>query len=208
MSDILANLGQQRRQGEQRRHRHVWDQVKLDERHRVSHWLCRCGAIKDEQKARRGKSSRRLGADQERRIEAVYGPTKVGEYGDAIDLLGRDWKWQSKATRADVPVWVEQMAPWQPIAPQAWIETPILAMMSLHRELAPLLIKTWVHVGRRPVDVIIVRSGDWAALHGGPTPPTFYMAMTGAYFLDINGRDERMSTEQRTRAFRDRMEES
>lgn len=141
-------------------------------------------------KAKRARSSGRLGKDQERRIERVYGPTKVGEFGDAIDLLGNWWKWQSKATRAPVPLWA-RIAAWAPIAAHRWITDPIDHMEALFRDLRPLLIRSWVRSGVPTVDLIIVRSTDWAELHGGPAAMSEYMAMTGGFFLDINGRDER-----------------
>ena len=64
------------------------------------------------------------------------------------------------------------------------------AMESLRQDLRPLLIRSWVRNGVKPVDIIIVRSADWRDLHGEPVPATEYMAMTGAWFLDVHGRDE------------------
>ena len=62
------------------------------------------------------------------------------------------------------------------------------------RELRPLLIRSFVKAGVKTRDLIIVRSTDWAELHGGPTPMTPLMVMTGGYFLDVNGRDARPTT--------------
>lgn len=42
----------------------------------------RCGTVKDEARSRRGRSSRRLGNDQERRAEKRYGWEKIGERGE------------------------------------------------------------------------------------------------------------------------------
>ena len=181
--DVLAGLGAQRKA---RGHRHQWNGWDPN----AGALSCSCGAVQDTQKSRRGKSSARLGKDQERRIERVYGPTKVGEFGDAIDLLGHDWKWQSKATRGEMPLWVRHLKAWREMSDSAWIADPIEHMEPLRRDLFPLLIKTWIRQGVQPTDVIIVRSSDWAAVHGPPAPNTEFMAMTGAYFLDINGRDE------------------
>jgi hypothetical protein len=206
-TDPRANLGAQRLQRETARHRHDWlwnDDGDMCP-NCVTPWKCNgphegprrgwrmecsCGAVKDATKSRAGRSASRLGKDTERRLEKLYGPTKVGEYGDAIDLIGRTWKWQSKATRDDVPRWVGRLGEWGPIDAHAWITVPIEAMEPLRRDLRPLLVRSWVHVGVRPVDVIIVRANDWAEEHGGPVPLGEFIAMTGRYFLDVNGRDE------------------
>ena len=204
--DVREALGAQRVSGELRRHRHDWhlplsgalstDQMSLacpcgvTVRGAAEFWHCRCGALRDEAKAARGKSSRRLGSDQERRIERVYGPRKVGEYGDAIDLIGRDFMWQSKATRTPyltVPGRGHQV--WG--LPRAYVSftRPIEAMLALRQDRMPLLIRSWVQQGRPTTDVLIVRARDWQAFYGS-TPRTEYIAMTGAHFLDVHGRDE------------------
>ena len=69
--------------------------------------VCRtrgCWQRRDEAKSRKARSSVRMGKDNERRLERVYGPTKVGERGDAIDLIGHFWKWQSKAQTFFLPI--------------------------------------------------------------------------------------------------------
>ena len=121
---------------------------------------------------------------------ARHGPRKVGEYGDAIDLIGRTWAWQSKATRAPLPRWVSKLDDWAAIEAHRWITDPIDHMEPIRRDLRPLLIRSWIRPGVRPVDIIIVRVVDWAEEHGCPVPMGEYMAMTGAHFLDCHGRDE------------------
>lgn len=193
MTDIIANLGAARTK---RPHRHEWVQNwhwhgNLEQRAGVCVTQCvRCNAIKDQAKSRRGKSSSRLGKDTERRIEKRYGPTKVGEFGDAIDLLGRDFKWQSKSTRAAMPRYLDAIETWAPIEARAWITTPMDAMAPLHADLRPLLIRSWVRQGVPARDIVIVRSADWAELHGVECMSEL-IAMTGEWFLDVHGRDER-----------------
>ena len=165
--------------------------------HRASAECEHCGAFvrrrhaRDCPNAKRARSSGRLGKDQERRIEKLYGPTKVGEFNDAIDLLGRDWKWQAKSTRAAMPLYLAAVDAWEPIEARAWMATPIDHMAPLHVELRPLLIRSYVHQGVPVRDVIVVRSTDWAEMHGGPAAVSELMVMSGSYFLDTNGRDER-----------------
>jgi hypothetical protein len=135
-------------------------------------------------------SSRRLGGDQERRIEKVYGPRKVGQFGDAIDLIGRDFLWQSKASRAAPPVWLSGVSPEAQRAhiPSGWL-TCFTAIDRLRKGKPPLLIRSYVRSGVPTKDWIVVRSADWSDLHGGDwlTP---YTVMTGHHFLRVHGRDE------------------
>lgn len=111
----------------------------------------RCGHVQDPVAARRGRSSRRLGSDQERRIERVYGPTKIGERGDPVDHLGRLGKWQSKATRGAVP---------------RWLADPMRKMAGLYGDRVPLLILSFVRQGLPTEDYVVVSGRDWLALHG------------------------------------------
>ena len=189
--DIRANLGAQRLAGEQARHRHHYTRL-LPAAIEDGDWrlACSCGHRQDPDLTHRGRSSSRLGKDTERRIERVYGPRKVGEYGDAVDLVGRTWKWQCKATRAPLPRWVSKLDDWGAIEAHRWITDPIDHMEPIRRDLRPLLIRSWIRPGVRPVDIIIVRVSDWAEEHGCPVPMGEYMAMTGAHFLDCHGRDE------------------
>jgi hypothetical protein len=187
---------------EKRRHRHVWlDRTTFHYEEQAGVQVpvldpgatcLRCGRERDEAKVTRGKSARRLGSDQERRIERVYGPRKVGEYGDAIDLIGRDFMWQSKSTRGDVPKWARAVQSNRWIRPFGWIVEPIEAMERLRSDRWPLLIWSWVHAGTRPLDIIVTRFPPWAALHHHPNDGPWedgFMAMTGAYFLDVHGKD-------------------
>jgi len=154
---------------------------------------CRkCQRLKDPWLSRRGKSSRRLGGDQERRIERVYGPRKVGEYGDPVDLIGATFKWQSKSTRSLPPkylVAIDGIAPVPDPAPD-WITAPIHAMYGYRDDLVPLLIESYVKPGVRARDWLIVPTFPWERLHGCYPDFCRYVVMTGAYFLDVHGKDE------------------
>jgi len=158
---------------------------------RVDGWQCaRCGAVKDHAVSRRSKSSSRLGKDQERRIERVYGPRKVGEFGDAVDHLGRDFKWQAKASRHEPPAWLAAITeptsvPSLPLS----ILGPMARMRALGGTRSELLIRCYVRQGKPTRDWLFVTAWDWGELHGWPTI-LGYVVIPGASFLDIHGRDE------------------
>ena len=170
--------------------------VSLVTRPHVHAWtVCTCGAHRDLDAPRRGRSARRFGSDQERRIERVYGPRKVGEHGDAIDLIGRDFVWQSKATHDDPPAWLASVdGPVIRVAPSLVVACA-RAMLPIADGRAPLVIQTFVRSDgpkyQRTRDWIWVRALDWMNLHGGlATGDTDWVVMRGATFLAIHGRDE------------------
>jgi hypothetical protein len=154
----------------------------------------------DPVKARRGKSADRLGKDQERRIERVYGPRKVGEYGDAVDHLGRDFKWQAKATRKAPPLWLAAIdePTWLPIVPKSVLD-PMAHMTGIGGARRPVVIRSYVHQGVPTRDWIFLTWVDWYPHHGGePWPSGWastwhggfgYVVMPGSAFLDLHGPD-------------------
>ena len=150
----------------------------------------RCGAVRDPLAQRRGMSAHRLGGDQERRIERVYGPRKVGEYGDACDHLGRDFKWQSKSTRSLPPKWLAAIREptWFPIVPK-YILDPMAHMTGIGGARRPLVIRSYVRQGVATRDWLFVAAHSWLTLHGILPPAPGYMVIPGADFLEIHGRD-------------------
>lgn len=163
------------------RHVHAWT-------------VCPCGAHRDLTAPRRGRSARRFGIDQERRIERVYGPRKVGEFGDAIDLLGRDFAWQSKATRDDPPAWMLSVSDPVLREPTALVLDCASAMAPIIDGRFPLVIQTFVRrdgpKGEQTRDWIWVRAADWVGLHGGPpSGPGQWLVLSGSTFLALHGRD-------------------
>ena len=89
-----------------RRHRHVWTPLPGANAPQDTMYGCLQHAetvYRDETRARRGKSSRRLGNDGERRSEKRYGLQKIGERGEITDLRGTIWKVQQKTSRRAVP---------------------------------------------------------------------------------------------------------
>lgn len=178
-----------------RKHRHIWYRtVEAGE----TSWVCLAHSepvIRDIVKARRGKSSRRLGADQERRIERVYGPVKIGERGDPVDHIGRVWRWQSKATRSVPPQWLAAIREpeWTQLVP-AWAVAPYNAMAGLYSRKS-VLIRSFVSRGIRTRDWLIVSSIDGTVELGLPGPDHGdprggWWVIPGEWWLDHFGRDE------------------
>jgi hypothetical protein len=161
-----------------------------------------CDRLRERESSRRGRSSARLGKDQERRIERIYGPRKVGEYGDAVDHLGRDFKWQAKASRQDPPLWLAAIAAptWRPIVPKS-IREPMAHMAGIGGMRRALVIRSYVHHGLPVRDWLFIVGLDWFRLHGTASIPGFggfvipggaygYVVIPGAAFLEMHGRDE------------------
>jgi len=141
---------------------------------------------------RRGRSSSRLGKDQERRIQRVYGPTKVGQFGDAIDLVGRDFAWQSKSTRTAPPRWLETVDEPRGLCPPDRQTLALeLAMRPILGPRSPLVIRSYVRQ-QDTREWIWVPAASWDAWHSGALPVTddAWLVMSGAHFLAVHGRDE------------------
>jgi hypothetical protein len=142
--------------------RHVWAKVYLtdlingvDTTYEYMTQCERCHAIRDEAKARRGKSSRRLGHDGERRSEKRYGWRKVGEFGGITDLEG---------TLAIVQQKTSRRAP-----PAAWLSI-FRALETRAGGRIPLVLLSFVKQGIDTEDFIVIRGRDWLALHGKDEP--------------------------------------
>lgn len=165
------------------RHVHAWT-------------VCPCGAQRDLEAPRRGRSARRFGIEQERRIERVYGPRKVGEHGDAIDLIGRDLAWQSKATHDAPPDWMAAVTTPVLRRPTALVWSCATAMEPILAGRAPAVIQTFVRrdgpKDQRTRDWVWVPAEWWGAWHGTPAPFLLgdWVVMSGQAFLVIHGRDE------------------
>ena len=157
-----------------------------------------CNRELDPVRLARGRSSRRLGGDQERRIERLYGPRKVGEFGDAIDHLGSSYKWQSKASRGLPPGWLAIIHEpvWRLDIPK-FVKDAMGHMHGLGGTRAPLVIRSFVRQGVSTRDWIFLDDMDWihavalgelgAFTHG-------YVVMSGEAFLAIHGSDEQVES--------------
>jgi hypothetical protein len=111
----------------------------------------RCGRLQDLALSRRGKSSRRLGSDGERRSEKRYGWVKTGEFGGIDDLVGTMHVVQQKTTRSSPPL------RWKGIF--ARLDERAAGRI-------PLILLSFVKAGVDTEDFVVVRGKDWLALHG------------------------------------------
>lgn len=134
-----------------RRHRHVWSNLIVAGEIRCAY----CSVIRDETLAKRGKSSRRLGHDGERRSEKRYGWAKVGEFGGITDLQGTLAIVQQKTSRRAAPV--------------AW-KSIFAALEARAGGRIPLILLSFVRHGVDTEDFIVIRGEDWLALHGKDSP--------------------------------------
>jgi hypothetical protein len=131
--------------------RHTWIRTVVIATGEDAISCARCPAIRDETRARRGKSSRRLGADGERRSEKRYGWRKTGEFGGIDDLVGRMFIVQQKTTRSLPPI------RWKGIF--ARLEERAAGRV-------PVILLSFVKQGVDTEDFMVVRGRDWLALHG------------------------------------------
>lgn len=166
----------------------------------------RCGAIKDEARSRRGRSSRARGNRHELLAARRYGGEKTGPLGGPEDIRG-EWQTQVKthqglpprwlssppAIRVQVPqrrmlVFVRKDAlnfGWYAEAPERW--HGIFEAMTDHR--APRLLERWLPgQGSQPRDWFVVRAKDDPAVLAEPLAE--FIAIRGDDWLDLYGRDE------------------
>jgi len=144
-----------------RQHRHVWERVVErkaidigvpDAAVELSFWRCsRCGVVRDETQARRGKQSRNYGTRAELAIAKQYGGTKIGHAGGPVDIRGEVFNTQVKTHRRKPP------AEW----------TKAFAAMAASRDRLPRLFLRFVGIpGQPPIDFIIVPGEVWLEWYG------------------------------------------
>ena len=115
----------------------------------------RASGPKDPTRVRLGRSNARLGKDQERRSERVYGWEKIGERGQITDLRGRLFKVQQKAHRGHAP------ATWRGI---------FAALDQTRDGRIAVLQLSYVRQGVGADDYLVIRGRDWLDLHGRDEP--------------------------------------
>jgi hypothetical protein len=151
-SDVVVETPRKCRRHDWVKH-YMYDNAGAAELVRTS--CSRCPAVRDETRARRGKSSRRLGHDGERRSEKRYGWAKVGEFGGITDLQGTLAIVQQKTSRRE--------------APKAW-QSIFRALEARAGGRIPLILLSFVHQGNDTEDFIVIRGKDWLAMHGTDEP--------------------------------------
>ena len=110
----------------------------------------RCGVIRDETTARRGKNNRSRGNAIEREIGKRLGLRRVGQYGGPDDLSGELFAAQVKSGGA----FPERLWSWLKAVPVNAGQTPLLVVTD-----AP-------GPGRKRRAVVVLDIDDWLDLHG------------------------------------------
>ena len=155
--DIRANLGAQRLAGQRARHTHSYrPQVQDDGIVHVCVGRFGCGRVRDEARAKAGRSARKRGNARELELARELGGVKVGMYGGPEDVRAGMFNVQSKVRAgAAFPGW-------------QWDE---LAKLPRSGGRVPVLIVTDApgHGIRRRA-VVVVTLDDWRGLHGEETP--------------------------------------
>lgn len=126
--------------------RHDWELSYFDERPRCA----RCGLVRDEDAARRGKNNRSRGNSIEREIGKRLGLRRVGQYGGPDDLSGELFAAQVKSGGA----FSERYWAWLKAVPANAGQTPLLVVTD-----AP-------GPGHRRRAVVVIDLEEWIALHG------------------------------------------
>jgi hypothetical protein len=151
-----------------------------------------CYRVRDKTAEKRSRSAVRLGKDVERRLAKRFGWTKIGQLGDAVDLLGKTVKVQSKSTRDAAPGYFPGYGI-KPLADAKWASEPIDKMDPLYPDLWPVLAKSFVSPGVPTATWLVVRAEDWDKHYGRWSPPNPnrlpYYVMSGDYWLDVAGMD-------------------
>jgi hypothetical protein len=143
----MEALGAQRVAGELKRHRH--DYLANGIGYEVQ-WACRCGAIRDPVKSKRGKSARRRGNNRELELAVLMGGEKVGHHGGPDDVRLPLINVQSKVRKA-FPYWM----------------TTELAKLPRTGDRVPALIVTdSPGRGKARRTIIVLELSDFQNLHG------------------------------------------
>ena len=148
MTDIRANLGAQRTADAKRRHRHRWQTYQYGPM--GYNMACACGAIKDEAKSRRGRSSRNRGNRRELEIAKELGGEKVGQYQGPEDIRTPLLNIQSKVRKA---------FPY-------WMLTELDRLPRTGGRLPALVVTDAPGQGKERECIVVMRLADFTDLHG------------------------------------------
>jgi len=146
MSDIRANLGAQRKEDAKRRHRHRWNPPWEN----YPAWWCACGAIKDEAKSRKGRSSRNRGNRRELEVANELGGEKVGMYGGPEDV---------RTSLLNIQCKVRKAFPY-------WMTTELDKLPRSGGRLPALSVTDSPGPGKERESIIVMRLSDFRELHG------------------------------------------
>lgn len=136
--------------------RHVWslEDYGICERHNMAgpHYGCtRCPAVRDRDRARRGKQSRNYGNRAELAVARKYGGEKIGHAGGPVDVRGAQFNVQVKTHRR--------------LPPAEWRKA--FQGMAASRERMPrLLLRFLPGPGLPPDDYVVIPGSVWLEWFG------------------------------------------
>lgn len=126
-----------------------------DDPSHIETYCHRCGAVRDETRARRGRTSSRAGKDAERQIAKDYGGKRTGQYGGPDDVVVGDlFVVQSKVGWLSERYWTELAK-----LPRTGGRIPTLIVSERHG-----------HQGKAARRLVIRTYEDDLALHGTAGP--------------------------------------
>lgn len=130
-----------------RKHRHDWAAMTLEivGDPRPVLMCARCGKVRDETHARRGRQSRNYGNRAELAIARTYGGTKVGHAGGPVDVRGKEFSTQVKTHRR--------------LPPLEWRKA--FAAMNQSSGVPRLLLRFLPGVGLQPEDYVVIPGKAW-----------------------------------------------
>lgn len=109
---------------------------------------CRCGKVRSEIHARRGRTSRSYGNRAELHASRKYGGDKIGAAGGPVDIRGKDFATQMKTHRRPVP------AEWR----------KVFGAMAQENRCPRLLLRFVQGPGKEPADYFVFEAKaflDW-----------------------------------------------
>lgn len=128
-----------------------WAGMPIDQTLATETFCARCGTVRDEVRARRGKSARSRGNAYERELAKKLGGKRTGMYGGPDDVTVNDlFVIQSKVRKA----WPQWMADELAKLPRTGGRIPLLVVAN-----AP-------GSAFRRRALVVVELGDWLSLHG------------------------------------------
>jgi hypothetical protein len=137
-----------------RKHRHQWQATAWTVGRPAGKppiLVCRrCGVIRDETRARRGKQSRNYGNRAELKVARTYGGQKVGHAGGPVDVRGKDFNTQVKTHRRPPP------AEWR----------KVFAALEASGDRLPRLLLRFVQAGVQPQDYFVIPAKAWLDWYG------------------------------------------
>ena len=150
-----------------RRHEWVWTPFLQPSVSEPTVYGCaHCGTLRDEAKARRGKSATRQGKDAERQIASDTGGVRVGHHGGPVDVLApvpRRFAIQSK--RVVAPTAARTEAKRRPTFPE-WMWDELRILPATGGDVPALIVSDKPGSGHDRRSLVVLDYRDYVDLYG------------------------------------------